>query len=434
MGSSVSVAYRFRPEGRAWASPFFRELAGLLVEFDPGSSVLLEYGLDDPRPWIIPSRDGIGPAISAAAAAVPGSLERRSPVPAWPIVRTETLTWAILGPDSRSGVRSPSRPTPAPFLLSDLPGLPPFPDTVGGPAAPPGVYAPIVRVLWSARADGLLDVRWETLLGYGPEDPGVGLWLAVLKRELRRAGFPPCAVIRQRSFANVPRPWQNGSFHWAGSRFAFVVSPATAAAGVLATLPAGSVEAIPLDRHVISIGATGSGKTELLVRLAAAAMADGFRVVALDVHGDLAPRIVAALDPGRRERLLAIDPTVPGGTVGIDLLHYSEPSDRERLAGQIVAILRRLSSENGDLYWGFRLERIFDVFVRLALEEQGTLLDIYGLLTDERRREASRLHTQDPAIGRLPRCTTASPSPMCAKVASATRRGAALSSWLPALS
>jgi hypothetical protein len=60
----------------------------------------------------------------------------------------------------------------------------------------------------------------------------------------------------------------------------------------------------------------------------------------------------------------------------------------------VVAAIRRLSSDGDTVYWGFRLERIFDTFVRLVQESGGGLRDLYALLTDPRRRESVRAQTR----------------------------------------
>ncbi len=148
--------------------------------------------------------------------------------------------------------------------------------------------------------------------------------------------------------------------------------------------------------HAIALGATGSGKTTFLADRAVRAIRRGEAVVAVDLHGDLGPAILARLEPGERERLLAVDVT-DRPVVGIAALDGTD----ERAAGHLVAAVKRLTPDGTDVYWGFRLERIFDAFVRIVQEAGGSLGDLYALLTDADRREVARLATRDPRLARF---------------------------------
>jgi hypothetical protein len=149
---------------------------------------------------------------------------------------------------------------------------------------------------------------------------------------------------------------------------------------------------------VVLLGASGGGKTALLAEWGRAAIAAGRSVVAFDLHGDLGPRIAGGLAPQHRPRIIAIDALADrSGSPGIDVLDARD----ERGTAQIVAALRRSSDDRGELFWGFRLERVFDSFVRLVVEERGNLLDLYELLTEERRREGARLATRSEPLARF---------------------------------
>ncbi|MCI4344196.1 MAG: type IV secretory system conjugative DNA transfer family protein, partial [Thermoplasmata archaeon] len=91
----------------------------------------------------------------------------------------------------------------------------------------------------------------------------------------------------------------------------------------------------------------------------------------------------------------------PERAIGVRIVTGRERPGAERAAAHLVAALRRLSAENGETYWGYRLERLFDAFVRIVQGEGGDLVDLYALLTDERRRDAARLATRDPESARF---------------------------------
>lgn len=142
-------------------------------------------------------------------------------------------------------------------------------------------------------------------------------------------------------------------------------------------------------------GATGAGKTCLLADRAARVIDDGGVVVAIDLHGDLGPAIAGRLSAPGLARLAALDVDPPG--LGVAALAGAD----DRAADHLVAAVKRLTPDGAEIYWGFRLERIFDVFVRLVLESGGSLLDLYDLLTDADRRDSARLATRRPELGRF---------------------------------
>ncbi len=148
--------------------------------------------------------------------------------------------------------------------------------------------------------------------------------------------------------------------------------------------------------HAVVLGASGSGKTFFLADRAAVAGNRGASLVCIDLHGDLAPAIVARLGERARAKVVAIDVDAPPfpGIAGL-------AGDSERAAAQLVAALKRHSPDGTELYWGYRLERVLDAFVRLAQESGGTLVDVYQLLTDRHRQEAARLTTADRELARF---------------------------------
>jgi len=150
------------------------------------------------------------------------------------------------------------------------------------------------------------------------------------------------------------------------------------------------------DGHTVVLGATGSGKTTFLAERAARAIAGGTAVLAIDLHGDLSPGIMARLTPAERTAVVAVDAS-ERPVVGVAALRGGD----DRAAAQLVAAVKRLSPDGEELYWGFRLERIFDSFVRLVQESGGTLVDLYRLLTDADRREAVRLSTRSAELARF---------------------------------
>ena len=151
--------------------------------------------------------------------------------------------------------------------------------------------------------------------------------------------------------------------------------------------------------HTIVFGASGAGKTTWLAARAAQAIADGRPAVVVDLHGDLAPRLLRRLPAAAQARLVAVDASAPPvpGIAGL----VAGSASADRAAAHFVAAVKRLSPDGTEIAWGFRLERIFDSFARLVLDQGGSLVDLYALLTDGERREAARLGPLRPAVARF---------------------------------
>ncbi|HYB63269.1 MAG TPA: hypothetical protein VEE86_02460 [Thermoplasmata archaeon] len=212
----------------------------------------------------------------------------------------------------------------------------------------------------------------------------------------RTVGVP--ASFRAGAFGSR-RDWRNGGLRTIPPEGWFERPPEVAARSVVALEPPSlSSRERPVETPAIVLGASGAGKTTYLARWAAGVVGRGGSVVVIDLHGDLAPAILGRLSAGSRQRVVAADVTRPP-VPGVAALARDGPQDRA--AAHLVAALKRLTPDGTDLYWGFRLERIFDSFVRLALESEGSVTDVYDLLTNADRRDAARLATRSAELARF---------------------------------
>jgi hypothetical protein len=154
-----------------------------------------------------------------------------------------------------------------------------------------------------------------------------------------------------------------------------------------------------MQGQTVVFGASGAGKTTLLAARAARAIGEGRPVIVLDLHGDLGPAILDRLSGPARDRVVAADAD-ERPVAGVAVLSAA-PTEVDRAAAHFVAAVKRLSPDGTELAWGFRLERIFDTLARVVLDSGGSLLDLYGLLTDTDRRDAARWSAHRPSTARF---------------------------------
>jgi hypothetical protein len=367
----------------------YRAIAQALAGAEPPAGAVFETSLAGPPAtiWVRPARllgpRGAADLVGAVATFDPSPSDPSEP----PLGRRSAGQFGMLLP---SGTARTDRSVPT---------------TVPSPLLPVAWVAPVggwagVQVLWRATSMGPVHVAVRFRIAAREPEDRASLFRVVGARLLTdwTRGTGTIAVIGRASHG-ARRDWR---------RLGIRSLPGNAWHGLAPEV----LDAIPevgfrdLERpsptsegHTVVFGASGTGKTTLLAERARRAIAGGRPVVVLDLHGDLTPAILRNLLPVEREQVVAVDAGVRP-VAGISGL-VRTGSSVDRAAGHFVAAVKRLSPDGGELAWGFRLERIFDTFSRLVLESGGTLVDLYALLTDPRRREAAVLESHGPAATRF---------------------------------
>lgn len=126
-----------------------------------------------------------------------------------------------------------------------------------------------------------------------------------------------------------------------------------------------------LLRHQYVIGATGSGKSTLIINEVLDAFRQGLSTWVIDPHGDLALDLVEAVYPEDLGNVLLFDPLKVGFSLNpFELPRYDNKEQRsmmvERMVGEIVGFMKRMY---GERYWGPSLNRIFQNALRTLYEK-----------------------------------------------------------------
>lgn len=142
-------------------------------------------------------------------------------------------------------------------------------------------------------------------------------------------------------------------------------------------------------RHMYVIGATGTGKTTLLLNTIVQDIKNGVGVAVLDPHGDLIDNILGHIPEGRFDDVVLLDPSDLDHPVGLNILTAHSEIEKNVLSSDLIDVFRRLSTSWGDQMTSV-LGNAIDAF--LESERGGTLIELRRFLVEPNFRNYF-LHT-----------------------------------------
>ncbi len=140
-------------------------------------------------------------------------------------------------------------------------------------------------------------------------------------------------------------------------------------------------------RHMYILGATGTGKSTLLLSMIAQDMKNGKGICVIDPHGDLAEKILPLVPANRIKDIIYFNPDDVSHPIGINLLELTEGlseedslREKEFITESIISLFHKLYPEK---YSGPRMEYILRNTIHTAFSfEAPTFFTIYKLLTN----------------------------------------------------
>jgi len=145
-------------------------------------------------------------------------------------------------------------------------------------------------------------------------------------------------------------------------------------------------------RHIYCVGATGTGKSTLLLNLIQQTMHAGRSLTVIDVHGDLAEAALGLVPPSRTNDVILFE-AAGDSVVPFNPLACDDPSRVDHVTSGVVSSFKKLFES-----WGPRLESLLRFSVFVAVEQHGTLLDVLRLLTDKNFRENAVERVNDEVV------------------------------------
>ncbi|MBL7722920.1 MAG: type IV secretion system DNA-binding domain-containing protein [Chitinophagaceae bacterium] len=148
-------------------------------------------------------------------------------------------------------------------------------------------------------------------------------------------------------------------------------------------------------KHTHIIGATGTGKSTLLLSMINQDIESGQGVAVLDPHGDLIDTILTCIPKSRLNDVLIIDPADSDFPIGFNILKAHSDIEKEVLSSDLVAAFRKLSTS-----WGDQMNSVFANAILAFLESSkgGTLIDLRRFLIERPYRETFLKTVSDPSI------------------------------------
>jgi len=156
-----------------------------------------------------------------------------------------------------------------------------------------------------------------------------------------------------------------------------------------------SISADQRTRHMYVIGASGTGKSTLLLNCIIQDIERGEGIGILDPHGDLIDQVLGRIPESRIPNVVLLDPSDREYPVGFNILSAHSELEKNLLASDFVSVFRRLSSS-----WGDQMTSVLSnaVLALLESEQGGTLADLRRFLVEPDFRKSFLQTVRDDEV------------------------------------
>ncbi|KKP46098.1 MAG: hypothetical protein UR39_C0015G0003 [Candidatus Woesebacteria bacterium GW2011_GWA1_33_30] len=154
-------------------------------------------------------------------------------------------------------------------------------------------------------------------------------------------------------------------------------------------------------RHVYIIGATGTGKTELLKSMIMQDINEGKGVCFMDPHGDAVEDILKLIPPERAEDVIYFRPSDTDRPMGLNLMEASTEDEKHFVASSIINMMYKLFDPYKTGIVGPRFEHaVRNAMLTIMCEKGSTFVELMRALTDARYVQELLPKVTDPIIRR----------------------------------
>lgn len=154
------------------------------------------------------------------------------------------------------------------------------------------------------------------------------------------------------------------------------------------------------QRHIYSVGQTGTGKSMFLENLALQDMLSGNGFAFVDPHGDTVENLLAMVPKERTEDLIYFSPGDMEYPMGLNLFEFHSPEQKDFLIQEALNMLYKLYDPQHQGIMGPRYEHLFRMaaLTVMADPEGGTFIDIPKLFRDPKYVDQKLKHVTDQTV------------------------------------
>ena len=148
-------------------------------------------------------------------------------------------------------------------------------------------------------------------------------------------------------------------------------------------------------KHIYVIGASGTGKSTLLLNLIRQDIEIGNGVCVLDPHGDLINAILGYIPEHRHNDVILLDPSDEEYPIPFNILSAHSELEKTLLSSDLVSVFRRLSTS-----WGDQMTSVLANAILAFLESStgGTLYDLKRFLVESQFRKEFLTTLEDETV------------------------------------
>ncbi len=159
------------------------------------------------------------------------------------------------------------------------------------------------------------------------------------------------------------------------------------------------------EKHMYIIGATGAGKSTMILSMADQDIKKGKGVCVIDPHGELAESAIASIPRSRTKEFIYFNPDDIKYPIGLNLLELTPGLDedevlreKELITESVVSLFRKIFSDVWSAH-AHRLEYILRNTIQTALcLKDPTIFTVFNLLTDPEFQKQAMVHVEDPNL------------------------------------
>lgn len=148
-------------------------------------------------------------------------------------------------------------------------------------------------------------------------------------------------------------------------------------------------------RHMYVVGASGTGKSTLLLNLIIQDIHSGQGIAVLDPHGDLIDQILDWIPKNRKDDVILFNPADEDYPIPFNIFSAASETEKTLLASDLTGVFRRLSSS-----WGDQMNSVLanGILAMLESNEAATLMTLRRFLIEKPYRNEFLKTVQDQEI------------------------------------